>query len=383
MTFPLFYGKILGVLWGDIMISRKGNLRIKILSVATAISMLAAGFKIVYTKQKKAELEEENARLKQEFQDMLDEELRVAHENMNNDKDYRVTDEVEVGGRTIKFVEEITPSPTPTPTVTIEDLGYIDRDSRDYIMIEDGVYHEPEKVLDLDFDTVDEMIDFYCKVFQVEETTVGNKIYELIAEDRTGWEQNNKLDGTEYETKEQAIARNIAYIALFPEYYDLGDISVDEYELDMYKPEEFIDKFCGVIGVNKDVAEAIAYSESGTKLDSYNFQTRYNVGGLRRRAGDPHPATSWGLAIYKNPAEGLYRFVCILHDNFYVDRDSGAERIKAMSYSYCEDSAYWRGLVLSVYGTIINNGYDYYYNLYRYDRDLIHPESPLEKTIQK
>ena len=339
------------------------ELKIQVLTVTTAVMVLATGFKMVYTNDRIEALTLENGQLQDEFQQALDEQLQQSHENMNKNRNYIVNDEIEVGGKTIKFVSEPTSipteTPTPTPTPVEEIPKYIDTDSEEYIMAEDGVLHEREEgQLKLYFNSINEMIDFYCKVFQLNETAVGNKVYEIIYEDKEAWENNNVLAGTEYDTKEQAIARLIADISNFPEDYgfDGDELASESYELDSYEPEELIYKFSDVIGVNPYIALSIAYGESGTRLDSYNFQTRYNVGGLRRRSGDPHPATSWGLEIFKNEAEGLYRFVTILHDNFFVDEDSDYDRIVAMSSSYCEDGAYWRGLVGSLYINLVDNG---------------------------
>lgn len=359
------------------------ELRIRILAVTTAVMMLATGFKMIYVREKKNELERENALLRQEFQDLLDEELRISHENMKNNENYVVNDEMEIDGVTVKIVSEPTPIPTITPTPTPEPVysRYINTSSDEFIGAEDGIYHETEPKVVLDFYSVNEMITFYSYVFQLDDQKVGDKIYELIELDEEAWNEENILNGKQYDSKEQAIARTIADISNFPGNYGLSDIEVDEYKLSQYKPEELIYKFAKVIGVNEKVALAVACGESGTKLDSYNFQTRYNVGGLRIRTGDPHPTTSWGLVIYKNPAEGLYRFIVVLHDNFFVDENSGYDRIKAMSYSYCEEPAYWRNLVGSLYWTLEDKGYDYYYNKYRWDRDLVYTIDDPEKVI--
>ena len=361
---------------------RKDELfKIKILGSAAIILGLATGFKLVYTNTKKAELENENARLRQEFQNMLDAELDASHTAMKNNEKYNINDSIEIGDKTLYFVSDITPTTTPTPTAEPEYSRYINTSSDEFIASEDGIYHETKSKVVMDFYEVNEMIAFYSKVFQLDDTKVGNKIYEIIEQDEDAWKEENILNGIQYESKEQAIARTIADISNFPQNYGLGDIEVDEYELSHYEPEELIYKFSDVIGVNPYIALAVAYSESGTKLDSYNFETRYNVGGLRRRSGDPHPATSWGLTIYKNEAEGLYRFITILHDNFFVERDSGYDRIKAMSYSYCEDPSHWRNLVGSVYYNLTDNGYAYYYNKFKGYRDLVYPTKEKEYTI--
>lgn len=359
--------------------SEKANIKLIVLGSLTAITGLAAGFKLMYTSK-----EADAAVQELQIPRYTAEDSVVAYDSRNNKLtrdgiEYNVNDVEVIGGKTVFFVSDLTPTPTPTPsaTPTPEAKKYINTESDEYIAAEDGVYHEVEPKLNLTFHSVNEMIAFYSKVFQLNDEMVGNKIYEFINENPTAWENDNVLNGEEYDSKEEAIAKTIADISNFPEDYgfDEYELATEDYELDQYEPEELIYKFSkDVIGVNPEIAEAIAYGESGIGLNSDNFEIRHNVGGLRRRAGDPHPATSWGLAIYKNEAEGLYRFVEILHNNFFVDEDDGYDRIVAMSSSYCEDGAYWRNLVGSIYINIVNNGYSYYYDNYSYERDLIYPE---------
>ena len=353
---------------------------VRILGSAAIILGIAVGFKLNYV-NKLANAEVQDVIPSYTAGDTSIEYNSSTNKLKTNNEEYNVDNIEVIGGRTVYLVSDITPTPTPTPTPEPEYSRYINTDSDEYIASEDGIYHEREDRVVMDFYDVNEMIAFYSKVFQLDDQKVAEKIYEIIELDEQAWNEENILNGYSYESKEQAIARTIADISNFPEDYGLEDIEVDEYELSHYEPEELIYKFSDVIGVNPYVALAIAYGESGTRLDSDNFQTRHNVGGLRRRAGDPHPATSWGLAIYKNEAEGLYRFITTLHDNFFVDRDSGYDRITAMSYSYCEDPSYWRGLVGSVYFNLTDNGYAYYYNRFSYSRDLVYPKENKEKTI--
>lgn len=356
-------------------------LRIKILGSAAVILGIAAGFKLNYVNKL---ANTETSKLDIQPHTASDTEIEYNSETnklIKDNTEYNVDDIEVIGDKTVYFISDVTPTPTPTPTPEIEYSRYINTTSDEFIASEDGIYHETEPKVVLDFYDVNEMIAFYSKVFQLNDKLVAEKIYELIELNEDAWKEENILNGTQYDSKEQAIARVIADISNFPQDYGLEDIEVDEYELDQYEPEELIYKFSDVIGVKPEIAEAIAYGESGTRLNSDNFEIRHNVGGLRRRSGDPHPATSWGLAIYKNEAEGLFRFVEILHDNFFVGRDDGYDRIVAMSYSYCEDSAYWRNLVGSIYYNLIENGYDYYYNKFSYSRDLIYPTENKEYTI--
>ena len=358
-------------------------LRIKILGSSAIILGLAAGFKLNYINKL---ANTEISKLNIQPHTASDTEIEYNSETnklIKDNTEYNVDDIEVIGDKTVYFISDITPTPTPTPTPEPEYSRYINIESDEYIASEDGVYHEVEPKLNLTFYSVNEMITFYSKVFQLNDEMVASKIYEFIELNEDAWKEENILNGTQYDSKEEAIAKTIADISNFPEDYgfDEYELATEDYELDQYEPEELIYKFSYVIGVNPEIAEAIAYGESGTRLNSDNFEIRHNVGGLRRRSGDPHPATSWGLAIYKNEAEGLYRFVEILHDNFFVGRDDGYDRIVAMSGSYCEDGPYWRNLVGSIYINLVDNGYSYYYDNYSYERDLIYPEENKEYTI--
>lgn len=364
--------------------NEKVNIKLIVLGSLTAITGLAAGFKLMYI-SKQAEAATQELQIPRHTA----EDSVVAYDSTTNKLtrdgiEYNVNDVEVIGDKTVYFVSDLTPTPTPTPIVEEKEYSrYINTESDEYIASEDGVYHEVEPKLNLTFYSINEMITFYSKVFQLNDEMVASKIYEFIESDEKAWENDNILNGEEYDSKEEAIAKTIADISNYPEDYgfDEYELATEDYELDQYEPEELIYKFSDVIGVNPYIALAIAYGESGTRLNSDNFEIRHNVGGLRRRSGDPHPATSWGLAIYKNEAEGLYRFVEILHNNFFVDKDSGIERIRAMSYSYCEDANYWYNLVGSIYYNMTEYGYDYYYNTYNYSRDLIYPTDNKEKTI--
>ncbi len=368
------------------MKKKKSNKKIIIMSISAAIIVLVEGFIIVDNKYKKAVLKEENQklqeekdRLSQEFKDMLDEELRISHENMEKERNYVVNSAVEVGGKTLLYVSEPTPTQIPTPTPVYS--RYLNTDSEEFIGAEDGVIHEKDNKVKLDFYSVNEMIAFYSKVFQLDDKKVGNKIYELIELNEDAWKEENILNGKQYSSKEQAIAMTIADISNYPKNYGLSDIEVDKYELSNYKPEELISKFSKVKGVNKNVALAIAIVESGSKLNSYNFKHNHNVAGLHKRKNDPHPTTASGYIIFKNEAEGLFRYIEILYDNFSVREKSGIEKINAMSYTYCEDPKAWRNSVGSIYYNLESKGYSYYYNKYNYTRDLVFPTEDEDQKI--
>lgn len=363
------------------MTNKKGELRLRVLTITTATLMLATGFKLMSVQKEKKDLLEEQNELLKEYEETLIKYDQINNTLTTNDVLYNVDDIQVIGGRTIYFVSDVEEEPVEE-IVEPNEYDYVDITSDEYIMQEDGVLHDPD--LDLEFNNTNEMIAFYSKVFQLNDELVAEKVYEFIQNNPTGWEYSNVLNGENYDSQEQAIALTLLDISLFPEDYgyEEEDIRVEEYELEEYIPEELIYKFSEVLGVNPNIALAIAYGESGRDLDSYNFTHNYNVAGLHRRTGDPSPQTSEGYIIFQNPADGLFRFVTILHDYFYVTEDSGIDRINAMSNSYCAVPAHWRNLVGGIYYELVNNGYDSIYKDHNPDgRDLIYPEEGYQYTI--
>lgn len=216
--------------------------------------------------------------------------------------------------------------------------------------------------LPLDFTSTEDMISFYSKVFELDENVISNTINNIIEQDSDAFYEDNIINGIEYNSREEAILRTVRDIYTNSSNYNLNRDEIHtEYELNDLSPEEFIYKFSHVIGINPNIALAVAYSESGRSLSSHNFLTNYNVAGLHPREGYNRPTTREGYVIYQNMADGLLDFVIILHDNFYVTEEDGIDRINTMSRSYSEVPSHWRNLVSSNYYNLINNGYDNVY----------------------
>lgn len=270
-----------------------------------------------------------------------------------------------IGDRVLNFAN--TPTPTPSPNYDLID-AYTD----EMIIGEDGVYPDGyQEYLDrknhtLKFNTVGEMVSFYSKAFELKEDVAQNIISDFLNGNDYSLDSECMINDNYYYSVEEYIARTLYDISAKPEDYGFTEediLSDNGYELDYYLPEELIYKFSHVLDVNPNIALAIAYGESGRKLNSSLFINNNNVGGM---------VGSNGFAYYKNQATGLYRFVQLLHDRYYVTMDSDYSRIKTMAYGYCEVPDHWIGLVGSIYFELEENGYDYTYNTYNYqDRDLI------------
>ena len=273
---------------------------------------------------------------------------------------------IEVYGRIVNF--ENTPTPTPAPNYELID-AYTD----DMITGEDGIYPDGWKEYEerikykLNFDTIDEAISFYSKVFELNEDVSSKVIKGFIGDEEYSLKQETEINGTTYRTLEEGIARTLNSLSSSPSSYGYSedDIrSTEGYQLDYYYAEELIYKFSDVLDVNPYIAMAIAYGECGRKLDSYVFVNNHNPGGI---------VSNGGFAKYRNEAAGMFEFTKLLHDRYYVRGDDDYNRIKNMSNGYCEDPAYWRNLVGSIYYDLCNNGYGSTFYKYRNpSRDLIY-----------
>ena len=273
---------------------------------------------------------------------------------------------IEIDGRIVNF--ENTPTPTPAPNYELID-AYTD----EMIIGEDGVYPEGYfeyldiKEHSLKFETKEEMISFYSKVFELNEDVSTNVINGIIGNKNYSLEGEVIINDTTYNSLEEGISRILHDVSSSPSDYGYSEDEVRSqsgYQLDFYYAEELIYKFSNVLDVNPYIAEAIAYGECGRGLNSTAFVYYHNPGGIM---------SNGGLAKYRNEAAGMYEFVKLLHDRYYVRGDDDYNRIRNMSNGYCEDPAYWRNLVGSIYYDLCENGYGSTFYKYRNpSRDLIY-----------
>ncbi len=277
---------------------------------------------------------------------------------------------VEIDGKILNFKN----TPTPTPNYAL-----INAKTDEQVADEDGVYPEgyfeylERKEYKLNFDTTDEMISFYSKVFEVNEDISSKVVNDIIGEEDYPLNGEVVINDETYNSLEEGISKIIRSLAYYPGNYGYTEDEVrssEGYQLDYYYPEELIKKCADVLKVNPDIAAAIAYGECGTNLDSYLFRNYHNPGGI---------VSGNGFAKYRNEATGIYEFVKLLHDRYYVSSDSDYSRIATMSNGYCEDAEYWRGLVGSIYYRLCNNGYTSIFYQRVHDRDFIDCDENINK----
>lgn len=217
------------------------------------------------------------------------------------------------------------------------------------------------------FETTLEMVDFYSKVFELNNEVIYSKINEIINTDIESWMLYNRLNGIDYSNNEEAILKTIYDIYQNPSKYNLDNNSIKSnngYELSNFKPEELVYKFSTVLDVNPQIALAIAYCECGYKLNSYNFVNKHNIGGIRGNGG---------FVRFKNEAYGIFKYILMLRNGYNVTSDSGTDKIISMSKKYCGGSQHWISVVTNYYNDLNNKGYEFYYNKSQHDRSLSIP----------
>lgn len=292
----------------------------------------------------------------------------------DNEYHYNIIDSMVINGQTMNIVVDEN-----------EEIIELENIPEEEIITEDGTDYPLNIVgeLPLDFTSVEQMTTFYSSVFQLDSEAIDNKINELIEQNYDAFYNNYELNGISYDSAEQAVARTIRDIYWHPEEYniDIDSIRTNEYDLSDYSPEELIYKFAHVMDVNPYIALAVAYSEAGRGLDSYNFRVNFNVAGLHPRRGYNRPTNRNGYIIYQNPADGLLDYVVILHDYFYVEETDGIDRINTMSRSYSEVPGHWRNLVSSNYYNLINNGFSSNYLTRNPEEDFLYTEYENEQRL--
>ena len=346
------------------------NFDLKLLSSLLSSAILLTGFKII--KDDKNDYKNEINVIKS-YIETNKEKTKINNSN-NISYTYKEVEpksneyyqSIEINGRTLNFVN----TPTPSPSKEL-----IDSYSDEMLISEDGVY--PEGYLEykdlkdhsLKFETTKEAILFYSKVFELDENISSKVIKDIIGNEEYSLDQEIEINDTEYNSLEEGISRILCDLSNYPDEYGYSEEEVrnyDGYELDYYYAEELIYKFSNVLDVNPYIALSIAYGESGRGLNSYIFVNNHNPGGI---------VSGNGFATFRNEAAGMYGFVKLLHDRYYVRGDSDYNRLKSMSNGYCEDPSYWISLVGSIYFDLCENGYGSSFYKHRYNgRDLIYSD---------
>lgn len=109
-------------------------------------------------------------------------------------------------------------------------------------------------------------------------------------------------------------------------YYD--SIATDEEYTVTLPPEQLVEKYAEIVGVNKYIAMAIAYTECKEPISTdWNYRTNGNIAGI---GGDMH---------FKNAEVGIIYYMFMLRDNYGVNENSDDSILSSMAHIYCPPNA--------------------------------------------
>lgn len=210
--------------------------------------------------------------------------------------------------------------------------------------METSINKEDNRLYDLD-----EMINYYCKVFSLKEDVVKDKLYDMTNDFHSaGWKHGYCINNIFYDNMEFAILNTIRDIYYNPENFDLDDsIRTNEiYETDM-EIEEMIYKYSSLYGINKEVALSIVYCECGTDVNSSNYRNNNNPAGI---GPNMH---------FLNKEVGVIYFCNMLKNNYHCTKDSNESFLNGIASTYCEIPGHWLDLTLPSYYNL-QDDYLYY-----------------------
>ena len=129
-------------------------------------------------------------------------------------------------------------------------------------------------------------------------------------------------------------------------YYD-SIATNEEYNVTL-SPEQLVEKYAKIVGVNKYVAMAIAYTECAEPItEDWNYRTNGNIAGI---GGDMH---------FRNAEAGVIYYMFMLRDDYGVKEDSDDSILSSMAHIYCPPNAYsWENdLARPIYNQIKDDFY--------------------------
>lgn len=187
--------------------------------------------------------------------------------------------------------------------------------------------------------TMDEYIEYFSNVYGIKEELIYDRLDYMFNENT----ENEEFMDMNLGLKVLTVTRDI---------YKDNNIS-DEikktgktYEVNL-TPEELTAFYEPIIGVNKEVALSIEYTECGNDMASSNFLNNNNPAGM---GPNNH---------YENKEIGIITFMFMLKGSPYnCTLDSGIEFFPSVASTYCELPDHWISLCTGHYNDICE---DYYF----------------------
>ena len=208
--------------------------------------------------------------------------------------------------------------------------------------------------------TIDDIINYYCKVFSLDTDIVKEKLYDMTYNFHSpGWQHGYCINNIFYDNMEYALLTTIRDIYYNPEAFDLDEsIRTNEiYETDM-EIEEMVYKYSSLYGINKEVALSIVYCECGSNVNSSNYLNNNNPAGIGP------------FMHFLNKEVGVIYFCNMLKDGYGCTRDSGEDFLNSIASTYCEIPDHWLDLTLPFYRNLCNDYLCYIDQSKRYEYDI-------------
>lgn len=200
----------------------------------------------------------------------------------------------------------------------------------------------------------EELVRKFANIYEINEDIVLSKLKELTGDfNNYNWNQNYGVYENKYENEELAILSTVRDISKKPEKYNLTKEELEtnkEYETNEYY-EDLLAHYSELLGVNKEIALSISYTECGSNLDSSNFLNNNNPAGL-----GPYN-------YYNNIEHGTIEYVFFLKNSCGCTKESDISFFYNLGPSYCPGgSDHWISMTTSFYSNISNDYYYYAYN---------------------
>ena len=187
-------------------------------------------------------------------------------------------------------------------------------------------------------DTFTDKIRYYSNVFGLREDAVYDHLDYLLNES----EDNDEFINMNADLKIITACRDIYYSNDYSKEFVSNNKT---YEVTL-SPEEMVEKYSDIYGINKEVALSIVYCECGADVDSYNYRVNNNPAGL-------------GPSMhFENKEIGIIYFINLLKESYGCTKDSGSEFLGKIASTYCEIPDHWLSLTLPFYNSLCE---DYYY----------------------
>ena len=190
---------------------------------------------------------------------------------------------------------------------------------------------------------IPELVTYYSNVYGIDE----GAIYDLI-------------DSKVNESKEEFVLDELAILNITNELYNSGSSNIRKEAVSSMTlaPELMVEKYANLIGVNKEVAMSIVYTECGYSVNSSNYLNNNNPAGI---GPNMH---------FLNKEVGIIYFINMLKYSYGCNENSEFGFFPAVASTYCEAPEHWISLCSGNYSSIVDNYYSHRPDLIKDDKTL-------------